>query len=199
MNHHRRKTRETFASYHRPHRFETDDKYKYAFLDLLFRIFAITKEQFLRGTFLQNQGTPQKVRDSITSYFGQFDTTSGVNAWLADTVEEAELGPGHKPLDVGTLFLSFKRDTAAKLGKGVFVEKVKAALGERSTNRAEHATTRGVYKNVNCFLLQGYKLKEVLMPSSLGDMFEDMAGRPQPPAPEPSHTRGDEDEQMDEL
>ena len=172
------------------HRFETVSKYKYALLDVLFEYFRMHKEKFLTGTFLQNQGTPQKVRDSISNYFGQFDTTSGVNAWLTDNIEDAELGPGHKPLDVGTLFTGFIRDTASKLGKGAFVEKVKAALGERSTNATERATTRGVYRNGNSLLVQGFKLKEVLQPMALGDMFDNMGGGLLPPAPEASHSRG---------
>ena len=154
------------------HLFETDDKYKYALLDILFHIFAMSKEQYLNGTFLDNAGTPQKVRDSTKDYFGQFDTTSGVNAWVSDNLEEAELGATHKPLDVGVLFRDFMRDTGAKLTKVDFVGKVKSALGERSKDRAEHATTRGIYKNGNATLLQGYALKEVLKPSSLDEMFE---------------------------
>jgi phage/plasmid-associated DNA primase len=155
------------------HLFETDDKYKYALLDVLFDLFQKHKDQFLKGTFLDNAGTPpQKVRDATNSYFGQFDTTLGVNAWLADNVEEAELGPDHKPLDVGVLFKDFIRDTGAKLSKVDFVDKVKAALGERSKDRAEHATTRGIYKKINATLLQGYALKEVLKPSALDTVFE---------------------------
>ena len=180
------------------HRFETDDKYKYACMDLLLRIFNMFKEQFLNGTFLQNQGTPQKVRESITSYFGQFDTTSGVNTWLGDTVEETELGVDHRPLDVGTLFNNFKSETTAKMSKADFVDKVKAALGERSQDRNERATSRGVYKNGNFYFLQGYKLKEVLAPSTLGDMFGDVAdGAVVPLAPQ-EEADGEEEEEDEE-
>ena len=113
------------------HRFETDDKYKYALLDVLFRVFAKAIPKFINGKFLENQGTPQKVRESITSYFGQFDTTAGVNTWLADNVEETELGLDHRPLDMGTLLTSFKGETGSKMSKADFIVKVTAAVGAR--------------------------------------------------------------------
>lgn len=154
----------------------------------MFQVFAKDHTSFLEGTWLLEQGMPQKVRDSTSAYFAKFDTTSGVNTWLTDNVEEAELGKEHKPLDLDTLFRDFVRDTGAKITKKDFITKVMTKLGKRG----EIATTRGVLKSGNYMKLQGYKLKEVLKPSSLDEQFRttngDMVDAP-----------ADDDEDVDKL
>ena len=150
-------------------RLENDKRCMYALLDILVQVYGSDRNRFLDGTWLLEQGTPQKVRDSTSAYFDKFDTTAGVNTWLADNVEEGELDD---KLDLDILWRDFGRETGSKVLKKVFILKVEKKLGKR-IELAAGVYTPGVYKSGNFLGLQGFKRKEVLMPSSLDEQFRE--------------------------